>query len=68
MVMMMTKACMNAPLVEKAFADPTKRSPAFLGPFVLETLNEPLVEKAFADPTKRSPAILGSFVLETCPL
>ena len=51
--------CECAPLVEKAFVDPTKRSPAFLGPFVLETLNEPLVEKAFADPTKRSQQSVG---------
>jgi hypothetical protein len=30
-------ACMKEPLAEKALADPTKRSPAILGSFVLDT-------------------------------
>jgi len=30
-------ACMKDPLAEKALADPTKRSPAILGSFVLDT-------------------------------
>ena len=35
-------ACMKEPVAEKALADPTKRSPAILGSFVLDIVRRRL--------------------------